>query len=83
MNSASFFRRAIAKRLAQKAACTEAHALKLLGMPKVGRHGQFTIPLSKLLTSFQDEAQDIANKVRKRKKSTIYGLMAASISFLT
>jgi hypothetical protein len=67
MNSASFFRQAIARQLEQKAVCTEAHALQLLGMPKVGRQGQFTIPLPKLLTSSQDEAQDIVNKVRKRK----------------
>ncbi|KAI8342634.1 arginyl-tRNA synthetase [Chlamydoabsidia padenii] len=66
MNSAQFFRQAIAKQLARKGTCTESRALQLLGTPKVARHEQFTIPVPKLVTSQQDDTahicKDIANK---------------------
>ncbi|KAI9305190.1 YDR341C-like protein [Cunninghamella echinulata] len=49
MNTAQLFRQAIAKQLSIKTSCNEAHALKLLGVPKVSNHGQFSIPIPRLL----------------------------------
>ncbi|CAO3610384.1 unnamed protein product [Cunninghamella blakesleeana] len=66
MHTAQLFRQAIAKQISSKTLCSETQALNLLGVPKVANHGQFSLPIPKLLPQLSNSitaCEDIASKI--------------------